>query len=58
MSASDLMFEIQHSTEMLRAAMHQYAHASAGDLEFLAGEARFWHGNRERARRMLTCLSR
>lgn len=57
MSAPELMFEIQHSTEMLRAAMRQYADASAGDLDFLRNEARFWHGNRARARRMLASLA-
>lgn len=57
MNAKDLVFEITHSTDMLRAAMRQYAHASACDLDFLANEARFWHGNRARARRMLASLA-
>lgn len=57
MSASTLQFEIDHSTAMLRAAMTQYAHASAGDLDFLRNEAQFWFGNRARARRMLAGLA-
>lgn len=58
MNASDLVSEINHSTDMLRTAMRQYADASPADMEFLAGEVLFWHGNRARARRLLAGLAR